>query len=97
VDRDDDRLAIEDAPASLSAMLKSAALMVMLVATPALAQEGARTDLATLRKLVGQAASLLERKAPADLALAVAQVNVSDEVRTALSARPAGALKSAPR
>ncbi|MCU1277531.1 MAG: hypothetical protein JWM53_1077 [bacterium] len=78
-------------------MLKSAALLVMLVATPALAQEGARTDVATVRKLIAQAATLIARRAPADLALAVAQVNLGDEVRSALVARPAAGLKVAPR
>lgn len=77
-------------------MLKSAALVVMLVAAPAVAREGARTDLTTLRTLIVQVAKLVERP-PVDLALAVAQVNLSDEVRTALHARPAAALKAAPR
>jgi hypothetical protein len=81
-------------------MLKSAALMVMLVAAPALAEEGARTDLATLRGLVVQAVRLVERRPPADLALAVAQVNLGDEIQSALRTRPAaaaGALKPASR
>ncbi|HEX6839740.1 MAG TPA: hypothetical protein VF334_24355 [Polyangia bacterium] len=78
-------------------MLKSAALMVMLVAAaPAFAQEGARTDVATVKKLVVQAAALVKRE-PADLALALAQVNLSGEIEQALHARPAPALKVAPR
>lgn len=78
-------------------MLKPAALMVMLVAAaPAFAQEGARTDVATVKKLVAQAATLFKRE-PADLALAVAQVNLSSEIEQALHARPAPALKVAPR
>jgi hypothetical protein len=79
-------------------MLKPVALMVMLVAAPALAEEGARTDVATLRGLVVQAARLIERRSPADLALAVAQVNLGDEMKSALRARPtAAALKPASR
>ena len=78
-------------------MLKSAALMVMLVAAaPAFAQEGARTDVATVRKLVADAASLLKRE-PADVALALVQVNLCGEIEQALHARPAPALKVAPR
>jgi hypothetical protein len=85
------RLAIEDTPASLSAMLKAAAFMVMLVAAPALAlaEEGARTDVTTLRTLVMQAARLVQQKPPADLALAVAQVDLSHEIAAALHTRPA--------
>lgn len=78
-------------------MLKPVAFMVMLVAAPALAGEGARTDVTTLRTLVVQAARLLQEKAPADLALAVTQVNVSHEIETALRTHPANALKVAPR
>ena len=78
-------------------MLKSAALMVMLVAAPAFADEGARADVATLRSLVVRAAKLLQREQQADLALAVAQVNLSDEVEAALRVRPAAVLKVAPR
>lgn len=78
-------------------MLKSAALMVMLVAAaPGFAQEGARTDVAALKKLVVQAAALVKRD-PVDLAMAVAQVNLSGEVEQALRTRPAPALKVAPR
>ncbi len=77
-------------------MLKSAALMVMLVAAPAFAQERPRTEVATVKTLVAQAATLLGQK-PADLALALARVNLSDEVAGALRARPATALKVAPR
>lgn len=81
-------------------MLKTASLMVMLVAAPAFAQEqggAARTDLATIKKLLAQAASTLRKEAPADLALGVAQVNLSGEVAAALHARPAAGLKVAPR
>ena len=78
-------------------MLKSAALMVMLVAAPAFADEGARADVATLRNLVVRAARLIQREQPADLALAVAQVNVSDEVAASLRVRPAAVPKLAPR
>lgn len=78
-------------------MLNSAALMVMLVAAaPAFAQEGARTDVATVKKLAAQAASLMKRE-PADLALALVQVNLYGEIGQALHARPAPALKVAPR
>ena len=79
-------------------MLKSAALMVMLVAAaPAFAQEGARTDVATVKKLVAQAAASLTKREPADLALALVQVNLYGEIEQALHARPAPALKVAPR
>ena len=79
-------------------MLKSVALMVTLVAAaPAFAQEGARTDVATVKKLVAQAAATLCQRQPADLALAIAQVNLSGEIEHALHARPAPALKVAPR
>ncbi|HWE30731.1 MAG TPA: hypothetical protein VHB97_22140 [Polyangia bacterium] len=79
-------------------MLKSAAFLVMIVAAApaAIAQEGARADIATVKKLVAQAAMLLKRD-PADLALAVAQPSLADEVAQALRARPAPALKVAPR
>ena len=77
-------------------MLKSAAFMVMLVAAaPGFAQEGARTDVATVKKLVVQAAALLKR-APVDLAMAVAQVNLSGEIEQALHTPPAARLKVAP-
>lgn len=77
-------------------MLKPAALSLLLVAAPAVAQEGVRTDVATVKKLVSQAASLLRRE-PADLALALAEVNLSGEVEQALRAAPAARLKVAPR
>jgi hypothetical protein len=78
-------------------MLKSAALMVMLVAAaPGFAQEGARTDVATVKKLVVQAAALLKRE-PADLAMGLAQVNLSGEIEQALRAPSAARLKVAPR
>ncbi|MCU1277622.1 MAG: hypothetical protein JWM53_1168, partial [bacterium] len=70
---------------------------VLLVAAPAVAQEGARTDLATVRTLVAQAAQLIKREDPIDLARAIAQVNLSVEVQTALRTRPAAGLKVAPR
>lgn len=78
-------------------MLKPAAFMVILVAAaPGFAQEGARTDVAAVKKLVVQAASLLKRD-PIDLATAVAQVNLSGEIEQSLHTRPAPALKVAPR
>jgi hypothetical protein len=70
-------------------MLKSAALLVMLVAAPAFAQERPRTDLATVRNLAAQVLRAIEARTPADSALAVAQVSISDEVAAALRARPA--------
>jgi hypothetical protein len=69
-------------------MLKSALFTVMLVAAPAFAQEGARTDFATLQKLATQAAKLLDRQ-PGELTLAIAQVNVTDELAQALRAERA--------
>jgi len=79
-------------------MLKTVALMLSLsAAAPAFAQEGARTDFATVKKLVAQAAAALTHREPADLALAVAQVNVTDEVAAALKTRRAPDLKAAPR
>ncbi|HEX8950797.1 MAG TPA: hypothetical protein VF945_03080 [Polyangia bacterium] len=78
-------------------MLKAAALAVLLVAAaPAFAQEGPRTDVTTVKRLVAQAASLCKRE-PADLALALARVNLSGELEQALRARPAAGLKVAPR
>jgi len=78
-------------------MLKSAALMVMLVAAaPGFAQEDARTDVATVKKLVIQAAALLKRE-PADLAMGLAQVNLSGEIEQALRTPSAAHLKVAPR
>ena len=78
-------------------MLKPVAFLVMLVsAAPAFAQEGGRTDVATVKKLVAQAAGLLKRE-PADLALAVAQVDLAGEIGRALQAPPAARLKVAPR
>ena len=78
-------------------MLRSAALLVTVVAaTPALAQEGARTDVATVKKLVAQAATVA-RRGPVELALGLVQVNLSCEIEQALHARPAPALKVAPR
>ena len=70
-------------------MLKSAALLVMLVAAPAFAEERPRTDLATVRNLAVQMIRAIEARTPAQSALAVAQVSVSDEVAAALRARPA--------
>jgi len=79
-------------------MLKTVAIMLSLsAAAPAFAQEGARTDFATVKRLVAQAAAALTKSQPADLALAVAQVNVADEVAAALKTRPAPGLKVAPR
>ena len=79
-------------------MLKSAAFMVMLVAAaPGFAQEGgARTDVATVKKLLVQAAGLLKRE-PADLAMGLAQVNLSGEIEQALRTPAAARLKVAPR
>jgi hypothetical protein len=81
-------------------MLKSAALLVMLVAAPAFADAAVaapRTDVATVKRLLAEAATLLQHRAPVDLALAVADVNVTTEVEQALRA-PAGVrLKVAPR
>jgi len=78
-------------------MLKSAAFMVMLVAAaPGFAQEGARTDVATVKKLVTEAASLFKRQ-PVDLALAITQVNLSGEIEQALRPAPGTRLKVAPR
>jgi hypothetical protein len=77
-------------------MLKSAGLLVMLVAAPAFAQEGARTDVAAVKKLLAQAAGLVKRE-PADLALAVAQVDLSSEIERALHASSGTRLKVAPR
>ena len=79
-------------------MLKSVAILLSLsAAAPAFAQEGARTDFATVKKLVAQAAAALTRREPADLALSIAQVNVSDEVAAALKTRRTPDLKVAPR
>jgi hypothetical protein len=79
-------------------MLKTVAIMLSLsAAAPAFAQEGARTDFATVKKLVAQAAAALTKHEPADLALAIAQVSVTDEVAAALRTRPAPGLKVAPR
>jgi hypothetical protein len=79
-------------------MLKPVAILISLsAAAPALAQEGARTDFATVKRLVVQAASALSKREPADLALAVAQVNLGDEVAAALKTRPAPGLKVSPR
>ena len=80
-------------------MLKSAALLVMLVATPALAQEGstARTDFATLKKLFVQAESAVTTRQPSDVALGLAQVNLSDEIAQALHAPRENRLKVSPR
>ncbi len=80
-------------------MLKSAVALVMLVAAPAFAQEAPRADLATLQKLVVQASKLLDRQ-PADLSLAVAQVNLCDEIAQAARQErlhPTTRLKVAPR
>ncbi len=80
-------------------MLKSAALALLLASAPAVADEAPRTDVATLQKLATQAWKLLHRE-PADLALAVAQVDVADEFAQALRqerTRPANRLKVAPR
>ncbi len=80
-------------------MLKSAVAVMMLLAAPAFAQEAARTDLATLQKLAAQAGKLLERQ-PADLALAVAQTNLCDEIAQATRQermRSTTRLKVAPR
>ncbi len=78
-------------------MLKTAALLVTVAAAaPAFAQEGARTDVATVKKLIGQAATLVRRD-PAELALGLVQVSLPAEIEQALHARPAPALKVAPR
>ena len=79
-------------------MLKPAAFLVMLVAAaPGFAQEGPRTaDVATVKKLVAQAAALFKRE-PADLAMGLAEVNLSDEIERALHAPSGSRLKVAPR
>ena len=77
-------------------MSQTIALMLLLVAPPATAQPRGRTEAATLLELAGQAATLMERE-PTDLALAVARVNLSDEIVKALRTRPPAALKAAPR
>jgi hypothetical protein len=79
-------------------MLKSAALLVMLVSAPALAQEGnARTDFATLKKLFTEIGSTVVKHAPGELALGVASVNVSDEIAQAIRTPRENRLKVAPR
>jgi hypothetical protein len=79
-------------------MLKTVALLLSVsAAAPAFAEEGARTDFATVKNLVAQAAAALTRREPADLALAVAQVNVTDEVARALKTRRTPGLKVSPR
>lgn len=78
-------------------MLKSAALLVTIVATvPAFAQEGGHADVATIKKLVAQAATLVRRD-PSEVALALVQGNLPGELEQALHARPAPALKAARR
>ncbi len=78
-------------------MLKSAALLLTLAAAaPAFAQEGARTDVATVKKLVADAVALCMRD-PGDLAVALAQVNLSTEIEQALHTPRAARLKVAPR
>jgi len=78
-------------------MLKSAALLVMFVAAPAVAQEGARTDFATVKKLVLETAAAVGQRTPTEAALALAQVNLSDEIAHALHAPRENRLKVAPR
>jgi hypothetical protein len=79
-------------------MLKTVAIMLSLsAAAPAIAEEGARTDFATVKNLVAQAAAALTKREPADLALAVAQVNVTDEVARALKPHRTPGLKVSPR
>jgi hypothetical protein len=90
------RLAGDGPAASLSAMLKSAALLVMLVAAPAFAEEG-RTDLATLKQLVAQTSAAIGKRTPSQAALLVAQPSLSDEIAQALRAPRENRLKVAPR
>ena len=79
-------------------MLKSVAMLVMLAATPALAQEGARgTDFATFKKLVVQVSDALATRPADTLALSLAQPNLSDEIAQALRAPHENRLKVAPR
>jgi hypothetical protein len=78
-------------------MLKSAALLVMLVAAPAFAQEGARTDFATVKKLAEEAVAAVRAHTPAETALSLAQVNLSDEIAHALRTPHGERLKVAPR
>ena len=78
-------------------MLKSAAIFVMLAATPALAQEGTHTDLATVKKLIAQVGSAVVRHTPAESALALAQVSLSDEIAQAVRTPHENRLKVAPR
>ncbi len=78
-------------------MLKSAALLLaVLTFAPAFAQEGARTDVAALKKLAAEAVALCSR-GPAELALSVVQPDLTTEVAQVLHAHPAPRLKVAPR
>ena len=77
-------------------MLKSAALLVMLVAAPAFAEE-ARTDLATVKQLVAQATSAVTKRSPAETALLLARPSLSDEIAQALRAPRENRLKVATR
>ena len=79
-------------------MLKSVAILISLsAAAPAFAQEGARTDFATVKKLVAEAAAALTKQEPAGLALSMVQFNFTDQVAQALKTPPAPALKVSPR
>ena len=79
-------------------MLKTVAILLSLSAVaPALAEEPAHTDFATVKKLVAQAAAALTHREPTDLALSVAQVSISDEVAHALKSAPTTRLKASPR
>ena len=79
-------------------MLKTVAIMLSLsAAAPAFAQEGARTDFATVKKLVVEATAALTREQPAGLALSMVQFNFTDQVAQALKTPPAPALKVSPR
>ncbi|HEY2745254.1 MAG TPA: hypothetical protein VGL86_11545 [Polyangia bacterium] len=69
----------------------------MFAATPAFAQEGARTDLATIKKLVSQAANALSARGPGAAMLSLAQPNLSDEIVQALHTPRENRLKVAPR
>ncbi len=78
-------------------MLKSVAMVVMLAATPAFAEEGAHIDFAIVKKLVAEATDALATRGPGAAALALARPNLSDEIAQIIHAPRENRLKVAPR
>ncbi|HEY1585063.1 MAG TPA: hypothetical protein VGH63_05195 [Polyangia bacterium] len=77
--------------------MKSVAMVVMLAAAPAFAQEGGHTDFATIKNLIAQAAGALTARGPGSAALSLAQPRLSDEIAQVLRAPRENRLKVAPR